>query len=237
VRVGIDASYGHWNAPADPSTREFVYVPIPEACEVRLGLGTRYSAILPALRSFAASRRLDLESDLGFPAALRGATTHLDPDFGFLTYGDDGGRRGSYIAQLRHGDLVVFYAGMRSVVDRSLIYGLVGMLTIDEVVSVGVVPSRRWGENAHTRRLQPSPTEIVVRGVPGRSGRLARYIAIGEWRAGAYRVRRELLDAWGGLSVKDGFIQRSARPPRFLDARRFQEWLDQQGVALMRQNN
>jgi hypothetical protein len=30
VRVGIDQAFGGWNAPVDPVTHEFVYVPIPD---------------------------------------------------------------------------------------------------------------------------------------------------------------------------------------------------------------
>jgi hypothetical protein len=30
VRIGIDQAYGAWNAPMDPETNDFVYVPIPE---------------------------------------------------------------------------------------------------------------------------------------------------------------------------------------------------------------
>jgi hypothetical protein len=32
-------------------------------------------------------------------------------------------------------------------------------------------------------------------------------------RGGVYRVRNDLLDAWGGLDIKDGYIQRSAFLP------------------------
>jgi Nucleotide modification associated domain 3 len=162
---------------------------------------------------------------------------HLDPDFDHLTYGDDRGRRGSEIARLGRGDLLAFYAGLRSIVDRGLVYALIRMLTVDEIVAAVDVPSDRIRENAHTRRLNPSPTEFVVRGAEGSSGRLACYLPIGEWRAGAYRVRQDLLDEWGGLSVKDGFIQRSARPPRFVEPSRFREWLDRQEVTLLRRNN
>src|SRR5437879_6470600 len=126
---------------------------------------------------------------------------------------------------------------MRSVVDSSLIYGLVGMLTVDEIVTAAEIPHPRRGENAHTRRLDPGPTEFVVRGMPGQSGRLTRYLPIGERRSGAYRVRLDLLDAWGGLSVKDGFIQRSGRPPRFVDPGRFQVCLKHHNPTLVARNN
>src|SRR5207245_1502961 len=72
--------------------------------------------------------------------------------------------------------------------------------------------------NAHSRRtLAPEAQDLIVLGRPGLSGRLRRCLPIGEYRNGAYRIRRDLLELWGGLSVKDGFLQRSARLPRLLD--------------------
>jgi hypothetical protein len=76
-----------------------------------------------------------------------------------------------------------------------------------------------------------------VRAMPGESGRLNRAIPVGEWRHRAYRVRRDLLEAWGGLSSRDGYIQRSAVPPKFLDAVRFVTWLDTQNPAFLDANN
>lgn len=54
---------------------------------------------------------------------------------------------------------------------------------------------------------------------------------------GAYRVRDELLQAWGGLSVKNGFIQRSAVPPRILQPKQFYEWFLEHRVPLVGRNN
>ena len=31
IRIGVDQAFGGWNAPMDPETNEFVYVPIPES--------------------------------------------------------------------------------------------------------------------------------------------------------------------------------------------------------------
>jgi hypothetical protein len=40
---------------------------------------------------------------------------HLDPDFQNLTYGDRGDRRGKEISQLKEGDFLAFYAGLRPI--------------------------------------------------------------------------------------------------------------------------
>ncbi|MEI6656631.1 MAG: hypothetical protein WCP45_17850, partial [Verrucomicrobiota bacterium] len=76
-----------------------------------------------------------------------------------------------------------------------------------------------------------------VRARPGVSGRLERYIPIGHYRQRAYRVCPDLLDAWGGLNAKNGWLQRSARLPDFLDANTFYNWFLAQNVTILRRNN
>jgi hypothetical protein len=241
VRIGIDHAYGGWNAPADPASRRFVYVPIPERPKTRFHPGCRrgFDEVIPEIRRFADAFGLDAARDLKLPAELDHHAMHLDPDFAHLTYGDVGDRRGAGIRKLTPGDLLVFYAGLRSIdpAERRLIYALTGLLAVEEIVEAADVPRTRWKENAHTRKVKRGASDIIVRGRRGSSGRFDQFIPIGEWRAGAYRVRRDVLQAWGGLSVKDGFIQRSARPPRFLDADRFSRWLEDQEIELIAHNN
>ncbi len=222
-------------------TNEFVYVPIPEGERVpqHPELATTYAAVELAVRRFAATRPGVARALVTLPAKLAGAETHLDPDFEQLTYGDNGERRGRAIASFDPGDVIVFYAGLRPVAmcaDR-LVYALVGLYRVSSVGRVVDFPRSRWHENAHLRRLRARATDVVVHGEPGRSGRLRRCVPVGEFRAGAYRVRRGLLDAWGGLSCKDGFIQRSAVPPRLLEPDRFLAWFDELGAELVAANN
>lgn len=240
VRIGVDHSYGGWNAPVDPSSGRFVYVPIPEGDHVAFhkGCARPYTEIEEALQEFAESVGQDLFQDLRCPPTLFRKSMHLDPDFQHLTYGDVGDKRGSEIARLKHDDILVFYAGLRPckpVSDR-LIYAIVGLFVVDEVVQAVDVPRHRFHENAHTRKVVPGATDIVVRAKPGVSGRLDRCIPIGEYRNRAYRVKQSILDAWGGLSVNDGYIQRSARPPRFVDPARFMTWFDRHSNGLIRSN-
>ena len=240
IRIGIDHSYGGWNAPADPATREFVYIPIPENESVTFHPDCEcpYTLTLPALQKFAVARKLDVTTDLRMPAELERRMMHLDPDFKTLTYGDVGNRRGAEIPRMAKKDFVVFYAGLRSTQPphKPLVYAMVGIFFVDEVVLASQVNPSRWNENAHTRKSSHGAHDVIIRARSGSSGRLRRYIPIGEYRDRAYRVRHDLLDAWGGLTVNNGYIQRSAVPPRFLEPRKFLQWLESQDIELLQSN-
>lgn len=235
IRVGVDHSYGHWNAPVDPESGEFVYVPIPESSRTvfKEGMRTDYAAFLAAVDRF--SERL--KAAVAPPAELASRATHLDPDFEHLSYGDNGERRGSRVTELGGGDLLVFYSGLRATGRGSgLVYAIVGLFVIDRVLRARDLPPTEHFKNAHTRKANPCGTDVIAFGKRGLSGRLRRCLAIGEYRDRAYRVRRDLLEAWGGLSVNDGYIQRSAVPPWFLDARRFYDWFLAQAPELEASN-
>jgi hypothetical protein len=240
VRIGVDQAYGGWNAPVD-AQRRFVYVPIPEKRGTRFhpGLERRYDEVLPALQSFCIANHCDLWTDLRFPKKLLEHPMHLDPDFECLTYGDVGGRRGSGMVKMGDGDMLLFYGSLHPIYpcQQKLIYALMGVYVVHEVLPAAKVLSDQWHENAHLRRIVQGETDIVVRAKPDVSGRFHRCVPIGEWRSGAYRVRQDILDSWGGLSVKDGFIQRSAVPPTFRMPSRLLDWLQRQEIELVRGNN
>lgn len=172
------------------------------------------------------------------PEALIGQPTHLDPDFDELTYGDQGNRGKRIYSLLTSGDLLAFFAALRRAdgPPRPLIYALIGLYVIEEIIPAISVPIERWSENAHTRRV-PGDGDIVVRGKPRVSGRLRRCLPIGEFRDRAYRVRKDLLDAWGELDIKDGYIHRSARLPAFKDTTKFYQWFLAQKPELVANNN
>jgi hypothetical protein len=241
VRIGVDHSYGKWNAPVDPVSGRFIYLPIPENAGTGFhpDLERRYEEFVPSLKSFCTDHRRCLHNDLRFPAQLLDCSVHLDPDFRHLTYGDDGARRGTAMKDMAHGDFLAFYAGLRPIspCEHKLVYALIGLYLVDTVIPVASVPQDRWHQNAHTRKSKRGATDIVVTAQRGRSGRLEGCLPIGEWRNGAYRVTQEMLDAWGGLSVKDGYIQRSIVPPRFTDPARFLAWFEHQRGVLVERNN
>jgi hypothetical protein len=231
VRVAADQSDGggFWNGPVDAGSGRFVYVAIPEWAPMHPGLAKPYAALAPALSALGS----------GLPPHLATRDMHLDPDFGHLTYGDQGERAKQVRAKVGPGDLLVFYAGLRNVQPPGgLVYALIGLYVVDEIVSALAVPPSRWPENAHTRRvLTAGAGDIVVRARPGVSGRLERCVPIGDFRERAYRVWPDLLEKWGGLSIANGYLQRSARLPEFTRADRFYAWFLAQGVPLVPRNN
>lgn len=228
VRVGIDSSDGCWNAPMRLASGEFAYVTITDSKPMRNGLVRRYDEFTPVVKRFGEQ----------LPSPLLGQPTHLDPDFDHLSYGDQGQRGKRIQSLLTEGGLLAFFAALRPVDGpaRPLIYALIGLYVVEEIVPAKSIPRSRWAENAHTRRV-PSDGDVVVRARPRVSGRLRRCIPIGELRDRVYRVRNDLLKAWGGLDIKDGYIQRSVRLPAFRNAAKFYRWFLAQKPELIQRNN
>jgi hypothetical protein len=229
-RVGADQSVdgGSWNGIVDSATGKFVYVAIPEGRKVHAGLEKPYSALAPLLSDFGGK----------LPDHLCPRHMHLDPDFYHLTYGDQGERAKQLLANLGSGDLLVFYAGLADSRTTMLVYAIIGLYVVEDIVLAIDLPSGERDTNAHCRRiLQPDALDLIIRGRQGVSGRLDRCIPIGDYKERAYRVRTDILEDWGGLSVKNGFLQRSARLPRFLNPERFQQWFNRRNPALLRTNN
>ena len=164
---------------------------------------------------------------------------HLDPDFEHLTYGDQGERAKQLQNYLKPGDRIIFYASLADTREKGrLIYAIIGLFVVERLMSAVQVPPKERDSNAHARRvLATDAQDLIVQARPKGSGRLKQCIPIGEYRNKAYRVRKELLKAWGGLQVKDGYLQRSARLPKFSDAERFMRWFDAQQPILIQANN
>lgn len=238
LRVGCDLTDagGRWNAPVDPATWNYAYVPIPGSeDEVK-----HIQCNLPTFHLFEASvARLGAR----LPPQLHASRlVHLDPDFKTLSYGDrGGGPRGSRMWELEAGDFIAFYASLAPLTTFSSPYAycLIGWFTIDRKCRVKDLNDESRTLCAHGRQ-DGYPDDVVFWGNPKTSGRFSKAIHIGEFRNAAYRVRKELLEEWGGLDVNDGYIQRSARPPFFSKPSVFLKWLNQRmnvdGIALLHEN-
>ena len=234
VRVGADKSAGggKWNGPVDPETLKYVYVPIPELRNLKPGMETPYSLITPSLKTFGTP----------IPGHLCDKFMHLDPDFDHLSYGDRGSK-GARVSRLATDqDFIVFYGGFlptrksEAFKDR-LIYALFGIYFIKEKVLAREVPKARRIANAHSRRiLNSKDDDIVLFADPKLSGRFEELIPIGEYRDRAYRVTKEILAEWGGVSCNDGYLQRSNTPPFLNDPRAFLNWLGKRRPNLVHNN-
>lgn len=231
VRVAADQSRagGSWNGPVDSSSGDFAYVAIPEGLPVWPGLEKPYTVLAPVLDNFG----------VALPGHLVGRHMHLDPDFERLTYGDVGQRAKQLRTALSRGDLIVFYAGLRDIRGATrLVYAIIGLFEIDSLVPALDVSEEHRDMNAHSRRILATDAhDLIVCGRSGASGRLRRCIDIGEYRSRAYRVRSSLLQEWGGLSNRDGYLQRSARLPRLVDSSSFLRWFEKQHPVLVQANN
>ncbi|MGZ4956637.1 MAG: Nmad3 family putative nucleotide modification protein [Methylobacter sp.] len=234
MRVGIDQTYGGYNAPINPSTNDYIYMPIPQGNDSFIsGMETTYDNLLPYFESWCQKN----DAEIQFPK-INNISCHLDPDFDFSTYGDQATGRGLRVGDLNEGDFIAFFASFKPIKKcaHSLVYGLYGIMVVDKVMKVADVPENEFHKNAHTRIKNMNKDHWVVFSNPSLSGRFSRAIPIGEFRNGSYRVTKEILDAWGDIGVKDGFIQRSVCPPWFIKPKQFLSWLDTQQVKLINSN-
>jgi hypothetical protein len=237
VRVGIDSESGHWNAPINTQTFEFAYIPIPESQPIKPGYEISYQQFKPVCSNLGKEIKEKLNKQFA----------HLDPDFSQLTYGDQG-NRGAPLIKLLKGDLVAFYGAFKPTnIDcgktGGLIYALFGLYVVERVTFARQVDETICNMNAHTRRQTIDNTDIIVVGQKGKSGRFKKAIPIGEYRkepgrqVSQYYVAPQYLEEWGGLTVQNGWIQRSATLPEFKDPVKFYSWFNKQDVTLIERNN
>ena len=237
MRIGADKTKagGKYNAPINTSTNDYIYIPILQGKDdFQLGLETTYHDLFSYFESWSQRNNADIQ----FPQHLNNKTCHLDPDFDFLTYGDQATGRGLRIADLKEWDFIVFFASLNPIrkCEHNLIYALIGIMVVDKLMKVSDIPEIDHHKNAHTSIKNKNDDHLVIFAKPSLSGRFDRAIPIGELRNRSYRVTNQILDAWGNIGVKDGFIQRSVCPPWFLNPDQFLKWLDSQQVKLINNN-
>ncbi|MDP2754539.1 MAG: hypothetical protein Q8P40_09145 [Nitrospirota bacterium] len=229
VRVGIDSTkeYGGWNAPYEPTNGRFAFIPIPEKQGLKKKLARYYNEFIPTLNKF----------DISLPKHLIGMPVHIDPDFENLTYGDHN-KRAKQLSSLKSGDFIVFYAGLRSTNanTKRLVYAIIGFYFVKKIIRAIDLPKCKWGVNAHARRIIDD-SDIIIFANKKCSGRLLKAIVIGEYRKRAYRVKKDYLKLWGGLKVKNGYIQRSGTLPKIKEPLKFIKWWERQNITLVHRNN
>lgn len=245
LRVGIDQTFGEYNAPINPDNNDYLYMPIPQydISSFREDCVTSYANIKQPFQTWCERNNI-----LNFPfpnhrigennQCLIDSGTHLDPDFSYLSYGDQGTGRGNRVIQLQENDFIVFFASFKPTkkCKHNLIYAIFGIFFVDNVIKAYEIPDTDLHKNAHTRVKDINKEHLVVFGKKGNSGRLKHAIPIGEYRNRSYRVTEELLDSWGGLGVNDGYIQRSVTPPWFCNPEKFLGWLNKKNIQLLNNN-
>lgn len=167
LRVGIDKTYGRYNAPINPLTNDYLYMPIPEGQEspqqiFRQGMQTTYAQMDTHFSKFTGRNAIQL----AFPEHLRAINCHLDPDFENLTYGDQGSGRGNRVRKLYAGDFIAFFASFRPIpnipCDHVLVYALYGVFFIDDIKKAKDVSSDQWHVNAHTRIQKMNGEHLIA---------------------------------------------------------------------------
>jgi hypothetical protein len=215
-------------------TVAFCYIPMGSSDDLTENYDTDYHPYRDAVSAFIPD---SAHPRAHWPSRLP-KQGHFDPDFMHLSYGDVNQRGKQISSHLAQGDFIVFYAGLRSVHTGNLCYSIIGFYAIDAVLPCWSIPPEDRHRNAHTLNgCTKDKNDIVVFGRPGESGRLLKHIPIGEYRRRAYRVRQDILDEWGGLDVKDGYIQRSVFLPSFTDGEKFLRWFRLQNPELLSVNN
>ena len=236
---------GNWLAPVDPEDAALAYVPIPEnTTAFHPGCERRFDEVADPLLGFLAACRAPAGYWQRRIEQKRGQPMHLDPDYEHLTYGDLGDVRGRDLRDFKRDDVIVFYSGLKSTCGAdTLVYAVVGLYFVDEIVLAPAVEDVRRGENAHTRKANRAPQDIVVRARAGVSGRCERCIPVGEKRgASNYYLRPDVEEAWGGLVKADGtprkssWLNMSGSMPLLGDPDGFLRWWHEHQVPLVRRN-
>ena len=231
LRVGCDSTEkdGKWNPPINTETWEYVYVPMP-------GYEDDYEHIKFELSNYNQYIRSVQKFGVLFPERLTDKTPHLDPNFEALTvcepHKPDQKRLSSCslrLDKLEVGDFIIFYASFKptQIWEFCLAYCLIGIFYVSKVRRVGELSDKEKLNCAHGRRRN-SDDDLVIFGDRNTSGRLERAIPIGEFRDRAYRVSDTLLRKWGGLTINNGYLQRSANPLYFSDPEKFLVWFNKE---------
>lgn len=241
VRVGIDSSEksGKWNAPVNPGTGEFAYVPIREDEGEKDGI--KKKPLRPGYEvSYEQFKKPCDKLGRGLRPGLleKGIFAHLDPDFRYLTYGDEDNKsRRLRKLELKEDDILAFYAGLKppNAGPGGLIYALIGLYVLGcDLKRALDIQKENWYRNAHTRR-QPKEDDIVVFGKKGKSGRLEKCIPIGKPdRKGWYYLESGIQKDWGEpkqVSLQFGYLPALCHPERFY------EWFIEQNIPLVPRNN
>jgi hypothetical protein len=211
LRVGIDKSSDGVLSPIHPDGG-FEYIPLSEKDDKSNETRT-YHDLRGTNGKLLASY---------LPQKVASCRVHLDPEFTTFTYGDEG-KKANYLRKLKHGDLLVFYAGLKPSDDKypEALY-IIGYFTITEIIDMAKNRlsadsiCKEYPNNSHPKRFDVSGMVLVV-GDPDKSDLLEKAILISKKKLNkigrTYHAVSPQMEALLGIK---GSIQRSI-PPRFIN--------------------
>jgi len=219
LRVGIDKSSDGVLAPIfrDGS---FEYIPLSEKDETSTEKRT-YTDLI--------GKKGKPLSDY-LPPKVANRKLHLDPEFTTFTYGDVG-RKAGYLTKLKHGDILVFYAGLTPYLESEHPESLyiIGYFTVREIIDFHEIMDshksstskirriqRKYPNNSHPKRDLDLHKMVMVVGDPEQSKLLEKAILISQKKLNKigryYHAVSPQMEELLGIK---GSIQRSI-PPRFI---------------------
>lgn len=214
LRVGMDLGFGGLGPLFPDGT--FEYVPIHDDPS-RVSDRSLFFHDIPARSGGSVVRFV--------PKRHRGSPAHYDPEFDTFTYGDPARNKRRQLLRLSKGDMLVFYAGLRSPEETrgSRLY-LIGYLTIRQAHAItGLNPwpppehQHLWG-NAHLRRNRGDKDLVVVEGDPATSRLLVRAVPLSDAQQNVLPDMTQLLGLSGSVKragagrwVPEGHVGRVSR--------------------------
>jgi Nucleotide modification associated domain 3 len=212
LRVGIDKGSDGILSPILPDGN-FEYIPLSES--EKSGEKRTYHNLIG---------RTGKPLSHYLPSKIASRQVHYDPEFLTCSYVDRG-TKAKYLLKLKHGDLLVFYAGLKPYNNNIYVEGLyiIGYFTVKEVLEFSSVSyetmrtiRNHYPHNSHLKRNSGWQEMVLVLGDPPKCKLLKKAILISNKRLNrigrAYNAVSPTMENLLGIK---GSIQRSI-PPRFI---------------------
>lgn len=234
-RVGADstdAGGGIYGRLSEDNT--FTYLPIPERDN---------SVSTPKYREHPMKEKI--------PERLLNKHIHLDPDFKQCTYGDiykdsNGNKKpkGQELLQFKNKTPVrlIFFSALKNE-KGDIRYGFIGQFIATQIKKINELSDKKKTRNVHGQRENGEGDGLSVIAIADKddpkSGRFSKFIEFACFRDNCYRVRRDLIEKWGGWSSKNGYCQRGG-PWKPGNHKKFKKWLTRKltdkSIQILRSN-
>lgn len=199
LRVGIDMGSGGCLAPIFKDG-SFEYIPVPEIRP------TSENKVYENMVGITGRRIVEF-----VPKKIRYSQPHYDPEFDTFTYGDPTKPKRDQLSKLDHGDLLVFYAGLKPIdwESKPRLF-VIGYFDVEEVYDFKKIQKsgyhsvfKKVPNNAHSKiylRLKELNVEysdddlVIVKGKSKSSKFLTKALPLGNY---SDKMRKELESIFG----------------------------------------